>query len=346
LVDEALIMLWMKRENAMNAHVRNMCFLVVTLPAAGCNIAPRTFAGTVIVMTLTGIQSSPAGSHFELWARNPYNDTVRVGGIYDFTDPKGHTTRLFPQGFVVRPAITMDDPCMIDGRGNLLVTALAYQDSTVHGVFQSAEEQAQQVRSRIGQLTPPTSCDGSGLDPAYHCGHENAALLGAIAYELVDVTGQATSAAPPPLTTCETSNSAPACISFAADAETRLAACSAYWASSPLAYTPNPLQLTAPTHGYLYGNLNFVTATPPSVFDAIRIDSNVHLKGIQELWITTELKDTVDPTNRGPVLLGGAPDPGGRRILHFDLTPPFGAAVAVSGTAALEVDLDDDGVAF
>lgn len=286
-------------------------------------------------MTLNGVPASPAGSHLELWARNRYNDTIRIGGIFDIPDGKGGVMRQFPQGFVVRPAITMDDPCMIDGQGNLLVTAAAYRDATIDGVFQSAEEQAQGMRTRIGQLTPPGSCDGSGLDPAYHCGHASATLLGAIAYELVDAAGQPTSVSPPPPT-----------VPFDADPQARLEACHEYWASTPLAYTPNPLQLTAPAHGALYGELTFITATPPSVFDAIRIDTQVNLAGTQELWITTEPNDLVDPTKRGPVLLGGSPDPGGRRIVHFDLSPPVGAAIAASGTAALEVDLDVDSYSF
>jgi hypothetical protein len=314
---------------------KHLVLNLILLTAAGCDLTATSFAGTVIEMTLNGAPASPPGSHFELWARNQYNDTIRVGGIFDIPDGKGGVMRLFPDGFAVRPAITMDDPCMIDGQGNLLVTAAAYHDATLDGVFQSAEDQAQAVRTRIGQLTPSGSCDGSGLDPAYHCGHAGATLLGAVAYEVIDAAGQVTTAA-----------TSPPAVPFDADPATRLQACNEYWASTPLAYTPNPLQLTAPAHGSLYGELTFVTATPPSVFDAIRIDSQVNLAGIQELWITTEANDVVDPTNRGPVLLTGVPDRGGLRIVHFDLTPPVGAAIAASGTAAIEVDLDQDSYGF
>src|SRR5690242_8406340 len=89
------------------------------LLTAGCELSVKPFAGTIIEMTLTGVQSNPRGTHFELWARDQYDSTLRVTGIFDFTDPKGNTTRLSPAGFVVRPAITMDDPCMINANGDL-----------------------------------------------------------------------------------------------------------------------------------------------------------------------------------------------------------------------------------
>jgi hypothetical protein len=152
--------------------------------------------------------------------------------------------------------------------------------------------------------------------------------------------------APPPLHTCETTMNEPGCLSFEADPAVRLAACRAYWDASPLAYTPNPLQLTAPAHGLLYGETTFVTTTPPSVFDSIRIDSKVKLKGIQELWITAEPADAVDPARRGPALLQGVPGPGGLGIVHIDLSPPVGSTVVATGTAALEVELDDYPIRF
>ena len=316
------------------------------LPAAGCDIAAKPFAGTIIQMTLDGAAVTPAGQHLELWARDQYDDVLRISGIYD-TTAAGRAVRLFPDGLAVRLAITMDDPCMIDGAGNLLTKAEAYHDATIAGVYQTAEEQAQSVRSRIAQVTSTSSCDGSGGTPAYHCGHQNATMTGAIAYELVDDSGTVVEIAPAGPRTCETvppGESTSGCISYAAAPADRLAACSAYW-ENPLAYTPNPLQITAPIHGQLYGELAYVTTTPPSAFNSLRIDSNVNLRGIRELFFTVE-PDQVMPLARGPLFLDGTPDAGGRDVVHFDLAPPLGSTMAVSGSAALLVELDENPVQF
>jgi hypothetical protein len=329
----------------------------------GCDLAAKPFAGTVIQMTLNGATTTPANEHLELWARNQYNDTLRVTGIFNIValttnaNTYSKTQELNPFGFVVRPAITMDDPCMIvtdnssKHLGALLTKAEAYDDATLAGVHQTAEEQAQQVRTRIGQLTPGSSCDGSpeSMNPMtkpYHCGLQGAnTLYGTIAYELVDDMGNTTTTLPPGLTTCEApGGNTPGCIPYDTAPADRLAACKAYWAND-LAYTPSPLQLTAPLHGQLYGEVYFLSITPAGIFDSIRIDSNVNLLGIQELWMTVE-PDQVDVLHRGPIFLDGTPDLGGREIVHFDLTPPFGTTAAVSGAAALEVDLDEDPVQF
>jgi hypothetical protein len=291
-------------------------------------------AGAVIQMTLSGAAPTAPGQHLELWARDAYNDSIRVSGIDDVTDENQITTRYSPFGFSIRPAITMDDPCMIDAAGHLLVTAAAYSPDVEGGVPQSPEEQAQQVRARIAQLVSGSSCDGSGLDPTYHCGRQAATLLGVIADQLVDEAGNLMSEAPAPPT-----------IPFDAAPEDRLALCQAYWSTSVLAYTPNPSQLTAPLHGQLLGNISYQTTDPPSNYDGIRIDTNVGLKGIQELWITSE-RSVVDPNRRGPIFVRGTPDQGGRGVVHFDLSPPLGSTLAVSGTAALYVDLDQDPVQF
>jgi len=317
----------------------------------GCSLDAKPWAGTVIEMTLTGAPAQAIGRHLELWARNQYNDVVRVSGIFD-TTIAGKTTRLFPVGFTLRPLITMDDPCMIDpSTGAWLIKAEAYGDSNAGNVHQTPEEQAQQVRSRIAQLTPSSSCDGSpeSMDPVtkpYHCGQQGSnVLIGVIVYELVDATGVVTAVAPESPRTCETSNNAPGCIAFAAAPADRLAACSAYWDSSILAYTPNPYQIITPLHGGIYGEETFVTTTPPSAFDGIRIDSPIGLKGIQELWMTVE-PDQVDPLKRGPIFLDGTPGPGGLDVVHIDLSPPFGSMQAISGSAALEVNLDTEPAQF
>jgi len=314
------------------------------LLATGCDISAKSFSGTVVNLTLTGVQTAP-GAHLELWARSQFNDIIRINGNFDIPDPKNPqiTNRITPYGYKVVPAITMGDPCMIDANGNLLVTASAYKDGDFGGVHETAEEQAQQVRGRIQQLTALSDCDGSGLDPTYHCGHQAGVigtLQGLIAYQLVDAAGNVTSQWSPP----------PA-VPFDAPPQERLAACTAYWASSPLAYTPNPAQITGPVHGVLWGVLTYTTTLPPSLFDAIRVDSPVHLKGLRELWFTTETNDQVDPENRGPVLIQGTPGIGGRAVVHIEMLPPpdptgMGMTASVAGSAALYVDLDEDPIQF
>jgi hypothetical protein len=319
------------------------------LTAAGCGLEVTPFGGTVVQMTITGATPDPAGHHLELWARDPFDDVIRISGAFDYSAPdSSDTQRLFPVGITIRPAVTMDDPCMIDAQGRLLTKAEAYTDSDLAGAPQTPEEQAQQVRTHIAQLTSSSSCDGSGGPAAYHCGHQSTTLLGVIAYELVDDQGQLQSVVGAAPRTCETipsGQSTAGCIAYDAAPGDRLTACQAYWSSSPLAYTPNPLQITAPLHGALYGVVSYVTTTPPSDFSSIRIDSNVKLSGIRELWLTSE-RDQVDPLHRGPMFIDGTPDQGGLQVVHFDLTPPFGSTLAVSGTAVLLDELDQNPVQF
>jgi hypothetical protein len=324
-------------------------FLLLCIAVCGCSLDVSPFAGTVVQMTITGATPDRAGQHLELWARDQYDDVVRVTGSFDYTPlDSSQTTRLFPYGITIRPAVTMDDPCMIDVQGRLLTKAEAYSDSNVAGVRQSPEEQAQQVRTRIAQLTSTNSCDGSGGSPVYHCGHQSTTLLAAVAYELDDDQGHLQSVTGAPPRTCETlpsGQSTSGCIPYDAAPADRLAACRAFFATSPLAYAPNPLQITAPIHGALYGVVTYMTTTPPSAFSSIRLDSNVKLSGARELWMTTE-SDQVDPLHRGPIFLDGTTDRGGQEVDHFDLTPPLDSTLAVSGTAVLLDELDQDPVQF
>jgi hypothetical protein len=329
------------------------------LVSLGCDISAKPFAGAIMQLTITGAAPQPPGQHLEMWFRNQYDDTIRINGIFD-TTVNGKDVRLFPYGFVLRPMVTMNDPCMIDTTtGAWLIKAEAYKDSDAGEVHQTPEEQAQQIRTRIGQVTSTTDCDGSpeAADPVtrpFHCGLQRDTIIGAIAYELVDDSGMTTSVSPVSPTTCETSGNAAGCIPFDATPVERKAACEAYWSSSPLAYSPNPLQLTAPIHGDLYGEVTYgPTLVPPSQFDSIRIESPLSLIGIQELWLTVE-QDQLDvpppgsmrAPNRGALFLDGKPDNGGLEIVHIDLASPFGSMATVSGTAALLVDLVHDPVQF
>ena len=205
--------------------------LVPLFCSLGCDsLSAHSFAGTVIQMSLAGTSPNGADEHFELWARNATNDIIRVNGIYDVVDPRTKKQLHSFFGFTIRPAITMGDQCMIDTKGNLLVSAAAYPTSvTFNGVPQTPEEQAAQVRARIGQLTTSSVCDGSGGDPRSHCGHESRRRCSAM-------VPWGSPFPPPAAYAALTFNSAPA---------DRLAACNEY-SQNPLAYTPNPAQLTAP----------------------------------------------------------------------------------------------------
>jgi hypothetical protein len=321
--------------------------LLAALSTAGCSIYAPPFAGAVIELTLSGGTPLPAAQHLELWARVAHDDVVRIRRIQDLDvtgalSPEAATTcadadpasvlaatgerivHCRPAGFMIRPAIRMSDPCLIDDLGNLLVTPAAYPGSvTYNGVEQTPDEQAAQVRGRISQLTSSSDCDGSGDNPGSHCGREAAPLYAVLPYD--------PTAAP---VTCETSGSAPGCIPFGAEPAVRLAACQAYWSASVLAYTPDPAQLTAPAHGAVWGYVTYNTQSPPSNYDGFRIESPYDLEGLQELWMTVE-GDQVDPSHRGPVYLQGLPDAGGNGWIHFDLTSPAGSAFAVAGTAAV-----------
>lgn len=296
------------------------------LTGTACDITVRPFAGAIITMSLQGAKALPAGSHFELWARTRTDDIARINGTYLFEDKRLRQrpqSTLHPYGFVTRRAIDYNDPCLIDDKGNLITTAAAYPtEVTVAGVTQSPEEQAAQVRNRIGQVTARTNCDDA---IPKNCGHESETGAGGDLFIVVPWDAR---------------NAQRPVLPFDTPAADRLAACRAYWAASEFAYTPNPAQLTDPLHGQVYGTLSFTTVTPVQGFDGLRIDTPVGLNGIRELFITLE-DDTVEPLNRGPLFLQGYPDMSGNGTVHFTLR-----GSNASGTAALYVDLDNDPVQF
>lgn len=289
--------------------------LLPLVASAGCDaLTVRSFAGTVMQFTLTGVtaQTIPAGQHLELWARTQYDDIVRVPGYTDLTN--GVTAN----GIMIRQAISLKDPCMIDGyyfpnnpNGNLLTSPAAYASAINNGgVTQTPEQQAQQVIDRINQLTTnPTIASGGPL-------------LAVLPYD---------------------PNVPPTLPDTATSAERRTA-CDAYTLNDPLAYVPNPYQLTAPLKGTVYGFPKFLSVTPPSDYDGFRIDTPINLKGVREIFFTVE-NDNVDPANRGPLFLVSKLSQGGIDIVHFDLVGGS-PTVTASGTAALEVDLDNDPVQF
>jgi hypothetical protein len=275
--------------------------LVPLLLVLGCDaLTVRPFAGSVMQFTLANVDITQAGKHLELWTRDQYNDVIRVNPYYNLTDGKTQ------YGLMVRPAVSLSDPCMIDDQGNLLTTAAAYPAPiSYNGVTQTPDQQAQQIVDRINQLTPP------GALP----------LLAVLPYD--------------PNTPSVPANAA------AAD---RLAACNDYRGKSELTYVPNPSQITAPAHGVVYGFIKFVSVTPPVSYNGFRIDTPVNLKGTQEVFLTIE-NDTVDPRARGAAYVVSRPSPGGRDVLHFDLVhaDPNGTA---SGAVAMYTTLDQDPVQF
>jgi hypothetical protein len=309
--------------------------VLLTISCVGCNLEVKPFAGSVLAMTLAGATPSPSGRHLELWVRDGYDDIVRLDALatVEGAGASSAAQRLTPFGIVIRPALTMNDPCMIDDAGNLLVTAAAYPTSVVvGGVMQSPEEQAQTERWMASALSSTSSCDGSGLDPRYHCGRQPANLLGIFPYELVDLaSGQVLATAP-----------TPPVMPFDTPPADRLAACRDYW-QNPLAYTPNARQLTAPAHGAMFGVVTFTSAAPTVAYDQIRIDSPTHFGEVRELFLTDE-GDSVDPHARGPVYLGGRAGAGGRAAYHMDLVAPDGANVAGSATFFTDFDQAPSGL--
>ena len=332
--------------------------------ATGCEIGVKTFAGTIIQMSISGATPLPADQHIELWARTANDDVVRISGIYEgLLDPfapagaiqaDGQPNRRRvqfpvtersapglppysyssdPRGFMIKPVITMADPCMIDSKGRLLTKAEAYEPKVVNGVEQSAEEQAAQVRTRISQLTTPMNCDNPPPPTPRHCGRQAFDLFGVMSY----------------------STTQPPNLPYDAPPADRLRFCEEYW-KDPLAYTPNPFQVTAPIHGPIWGYISFTTippAAPAQGFDSTRIDSPINLRGIKELFATVETLDAadlaadpprpdgVDPLNRGPVYFQGFPSVGGQGVVNINLVGP-----TASGHASLYVDLDDDPIGF
>lgn len=305
--------------------------------ATGCDITVRPFEGTVLQIEMSTSSPLPSGEHLELWARTAHDDIARINARFEFEDKRGlgrPTEPIYAYGLIIRPAITMDDPCIIDSQGRRLTHPEAYDKPvTVHGITQSPEEQAAVVRTRIAQLTQSSFCDPSLPPP--NCGAQIATLYAVLPYAL---PGE------PPIPD-------PPVIPPTASPEERLNACRAYWASSRIAYTPNPAQLTAPLHGAVWGYLPFQSQMPVSAFTGFRLDSNVNLNGLRELFLTRETIDAadsaagrldgVDAHARGPIYLQGYPDRGGNWVVHFSLLGP-----TASGTAVLFTDLTSDPVQF
>jgi hypothetical protein len=305
--------------------------LMALVFGTGCDLAAKPFAGTLLQMSISGAQPLPADEHLEFWARTANDDIVRLSALYEQPDlgrvrvalPNGETTD--PRGFIIVPAITMADPCMINSKGELLTTAAAWEPTEINGTPQTPEEIAAQVRTRISQVTAGTNCD-TATPP--HCGRQMNNLFAIVSYT-------PTALAP--------FNANPS-------AAERLSKCSDYW-KDPLTYTPNPFQLPTPLNGPIWGFVSFTTVTPPSGFDSVKLEIPFKLKGIKELFITVENHsaarramfppDGVNPKDRGPTYLQGFPEVGGVEAVAFTMV-----GTAASAHVSLYVSLDEDPVQF
>jgi hypothetical protein len=271
------------------------------LPSLGCDaLTVHPFAGTVAQFTLSGAPVTPPGQHLEIWARDQYNDVIRLNPYFNETQQLD-VNQVTAFGIMVRQALPQASPCMIDGKGNLLTSPAAYPTTVaVAGVTQTPEEQAAAVVGRIQQVNPPSG-----------------PLLAVLPWDKTQDPIIGPNASP----------------------DQRLAACNAAKALSPNYYVPNPLQVTAPLHGTVYGFVSFSTVVPATNYDGFRLDIPVSLKGVQEVFFTVE-GDNVNPNHRGPLFLVSTRTQGGNDVVHFDLTPPAGSMAAVAGTVALYVNLD------
>jgi hypothetical protein len=294
----------MKRGWTRTLLVTSLLPLMVSA-LVGCDaLGVHPYAGSIIQVSVANAPVTPAGQHLELWARNANNDIIRIEPFYDVTNYKTSP------GLMIRPAISLKDPCMIDDQGHLLTSSTAYPTSvTIAGVTQTPPEQAQQVIDRINQLAPAVG----------------QVLLAVLPYDPTP---------PPP-------------VPDDAMPELRKSMCDGYRNASPLTYIPNPKQITAPLHGAVYGFIAFTTISPPTNYDGFRLDTAVNLKGVQELFFTLENVEpqAVDPLHRGKLFLTSELTQGGRDVVHFELRHADPNDLA-SGSAAVLFNLDEDPVQF
>jgi len=275
------------------AHARLLVRRSLTLAAlvavyGGCSLGVTPFTGTTISLDLSsGTAVTAPGTHLELWGRNQHNDVFRISYTLDETELRG---------FSIRKGLSLTDPCAINDTGYLLTDARAYPTSVVWGgVVQTPEEQANQVLTRIKQLT--SVADG-GLQPS-----EPGTLRVMTPWDET----------PLPV------------IAADASADERQTACNAYWAASTWSYTSNPLLFGKPIHSSVMGAVDYQTSTPAQSFSDIALTSPFDLSNLEEVWFTLESvpPDQVDAQKRGPVYLQGtkvAVSEAGRGVLSFDLS--------------------------
>ncbi len=301
--------------------------LSFAVAAGGCDhFQANPFAGSRMQITMSGARPTPAGQHLELWARDGANTIVRVlsGSVPDnLTAPNG----LGPGqvAYTIVPTVEADDPCMIDRNGHLLTDPAAVRTGETDP---QGDAGAMAVKTRIDQLT-------KGAAP----------MLSLVGYD--DQTPKR-----------------PTIPADAAPAD-RLAMCLAWWGrpsfdSPPTSgrYTGDPLQLTSPVNGELFGMLDYqaIAPAPGQIVGGIQIISDFSLHDLRELWFTQTAAtvEMVDPdvvdcaahadTCRGGVFLQGTAGPSDRGIFRMELSAPGGGPQ--SGSASVYTRLDEDPVQF
>jgi hypothetical protein len=251
--------------------------------AAGCSdLVVQPFSGTNMLLDLRAAGVTAAGQHLEIWGRDANDDILRIGYRLAPGQPEQY-------GFIIRTAVSLDDPCMINGTGYRITDPRAYSGNVVAGgVVQTPEQQAGQITLRIRHLT---AVSAGGL--------QTSSLLLTMPWDDTPLPAIAADAGP----------------------DERRAACQAYWNSSPFAYTGAPLTPSQPIHGATMGPVNYTTAQPQQTYNSIDLVSLYDLGDLQEIWLTVESQPpaTVDPLHRGPVYLQGYRVERGRYSINFDL---------------------------
>jgi hypothetical protein len=293
----------------------------------GCDrLTVNNFTGSRVQMTIAGAKATPPGSHLELWARDGDEDVVRL-----VVDPQNmaNPSNTTPSG--------IDCPT---------VNGVVICQTTAYSIVQAVDKNDPCLIDSDGHLLTDASAWGGDANKALAVSMRIDELTIQQANPLFAMVGWDDNSATPPV------------IDPMADATTRKDACNAWWANSPYAaYTGNPIQLTAPIHGQLYGMLDFqsVSPAPSQILGGIEITSNFSLRDIRELFLTVatakfqdldpaETDCKANPTKcRGSLFLQGNTEPPQNGIFHATLTSPTGGA---SGTAAIETRLDEDPVQF
>ena len=318
----------------MAPRVWVVCLVVA---AVGCDhFAASDFSGSRVQLTVSGAGPTPAGSHLELWARDGAHDIVRLlaGSAPDHCDDGAATCTFWPtlSAYTIVGAVDLGDPCMIDDAGNLLWSPAA-QPGPSDG---DKALQAKAVEKRVHELTD--------LQPR--------PLLAMASF---DDAAAAHPVRAPDRAGCDELKPR-ACIPDDATAATRLSQCLAFWQASPFAYTGNPLQLTRPVHGTLFGMLDFTSLTPAQTLGGIQVVSDFALHDLRELWLTQttatvaaldadQLDCATSPgTCRGALFLQGDAGSPQNGIFRFDLSSP--PPSTVTGTASVLTRLDEDPVQF
>lgn len=290
----------------------------------GCDaLGVQSFTGSYIALDLTWPSPMLPGAdeHLELWAVSGAGQPVRV--------PADEFTAADFPGFDVRLGIDPNEPCLIDAQGRLLLGPAAdLPDPDI-----SHEAMVQRVRQVVPRTLPILPAGGVA-------GKTKVPLLALVRHD--ENPGPDF-----PLTKDNVDKMAPA---------DRLQRCRPFLCAPADAgcghgayYVGNPLQLTKPVHGTLYGFFDFNTIgpdfqtadpasyVPPQDYGGIAISTRVSLHGIRGLRLTRE-KERRPGQPGTPVALGVPSTDSGRGAARFVLLLP--GTQTVLGFASVLTDLD------